>query len=121
MVNKKIDKVVDRLLGEEDNSSQSRLGLPIRKDLNSLRAKGVMMEDIASFLYHDLEINQVAKGSGIVDYYGGYAHRAKNAEDTIEFLETGSRMGIPSVVVWCDTQQTWLALQAKLRQAKLIR
>jgi hypothetical protein len=99
----------------------------ISKDLNSIRAKKVMIEDILEWLLSNgtcEEHNRYSKSEDLsIGYHEVYYKVAIEIEIpfTIHVAWAAARLGIPSLSIAVDTQKEWLLLREKLREAELVR
>lgn len=102
--------------------------LPIRKDLNSIRAKNILMEDILDLLLFDgrseFECDAGWYPDGLFGYHetyytGIYWTPTKVIE--LRFVWCAARLGIPSLIVSVKSKEDWILFRQELRDRKLVR
>lgn len=108
-MSKKLLKTVDYFAPEFSKE------FPITKDMQSLRKKGVLLEDVLDDLHGLYNFEYLDKTEKPIGSF------AVNSDRSIGYWFCGSRSGIPSFVIGVKTEEAWKELKAKLKEKGHIR
>lgn len=90
------------------------------KEINAIRAKGVMMEDIKEYTVNFLNMKQVGVYSTPSNSFGYYEAYYENA-DGDRLAWANARVGIPTLTVSLVSETTWATLKHQLISKGLVR
>lgn len=93
----------------------------ISKDIFSIRAKGVWLENVLEFLEkeYQLELKGYYQGKDVSIGYYEHCYIGKNG---IKAVFAHARMGgMPSLIIGCNTKKEWIELREVLRKNGFVR
>lgn len=93
---------------------------PVRRDIGSLRKKGVLLEQVQEWVDQEVDLQPIRNEIIMI---GGVAMEELMATTDKQYgcYWFGSRMGIPTLVIGAASEEKWIELRTKLRAAKLVR
>ena len=92
---------------------------PVCKDIGSLRARKVWLEDIEDAIVEIVE--RMGEQWTIEDSSEGRVYHVLRLSDRVGIYSASYRLGIPTVIVGTKSQEEWEEIRNELRRRGLVR
>lgn len=105
----KLRQILKEMINQISSFEDFKATYPIIKNLNSLRTKGVQMEDIAATIQDAFKLDRIGQGGMRHQYWDCYGN------NSIGTFEKNGTSGIPQVYVGVKNTQTYQEVLSKLQ------